>query len=66
MKLILVEKTNEAMIYKWLNILWNSLSLSFENDMKKKLFNFARDNIVSALGKLIYSKRTFYSFALNA
>lgn len=36
MKLIPAEKTNEAMIYKWLNYLWNSLSLSWEEVVKKK------------------------------
>ncbi len=53
------------MVYKWLNLLWNSLSLSFSDSNEKKRFNFARDNIVSALGKLIYSKRTIYPVALN-
>lgn len=33
--------------------------------MDKKKFAFARDNIVSALGKLIQSKRTYYPVALN-
>jgi len=65
MSLIPAEKTDENMIYKWLNLLWNSLSLTVENNSDKKKFNFARDNIVSALGKLIQSKRSYYPVALN-
>jgi hypothetical protein len=67
-KLIPVEKTNEALIYKWLNLLWNSLSISFDasnEEESKKKFNFAKDNIVSALGKLIHTKRASYPVALN-
>lgn len=65
MKLIPAEKTDENMIYKWLNLLWNSLTISNDDENNKKKFGFAQDNIVSALGKLIYSKRHIYPVALN-
>ena len=65
MKEIPGEKTDEALIYKWLNILWNSLSIPLTNEKDKKKHLFAKDNVVSALGKLIYSKRQFYPNILN-
>lgn len=65
MKEIPVEKTDEALIFKWLNILWNSLLIPLSDENDKKKYNFAKDNIVSALGKLIFHKRQYYPTVLN-
>ena len=47
---------NDEIIVNWLTIANKSLEMTIEGDLSKRDINFAKDNIVSAIGKLLKTK----------